>query len=93
VPLAAPGLLRSAVSLRDRHPARSPSKYFFAPGLECARICRSTGDVSGIMGGGFEIVSFPFRKPLIQKTEEKRGYGPRVRRSLRKIGLDVYLSA
>jgi hypothetical protein len=45
------------------------------------------------MGGGFEIVSFPFRKPLIQKTEKKRGYGPRVRRSLRKIGLDVYLSA
>ncbi len=39
------------------------------------------------MGGGFETVSFPFRKPLIQKTEEKRGYGPWVRRILRRIGL------
>jgi len=63
------------------------------PGTECARFCRPTRDASGIMGGGFETVSFPFHKPLIQKTEEKRGYGPRVRRSLRRIGLDVYLSA
>jgi Flp pilus assembly pilin Flp len=31
--------------------------------------------VSGIMGGGFEIVSFPFRKPLIQKTEKNVGTG------------------
>jgi hypothetical protein len=37
------------------------------------------------MGEGFESVSFPFRKPLIQKTEENRGTGSRVRTKLHRI--------
>ena len=71
---------------RNSHPVRKSPRA--ASGIECARICPSTGDVSGIIGGGFETVSFPFRKSLIQKTEENRGAGSQVRIKLHKIGQD-----
>ena len=73
----------AGVFLNRQHPSGSDiitesTDLFLREGIECARICRSTRDVSGIMGWGFETVSFPFRKPLIQKTARKREYGPRV---------------
>src|SRR5438876_4972188 len=78
-------LLKSAVSFWTETLYNVHKSIRAGCGIECARICRLTGDASGIMGEGFETVSCPFRKPLIQKTEENRGAGSRVRTKLHSI--------
>jgi len=88
LPLPRRSEIGSILLHRSSHPF--PKSIRAVSGKECARICPSTGDVSGIIGGGFETVSFPFRKSLIQKTEENRGAVRKVRTKLHKIGQDYY---
>ena len=43
-----------------------------------------------LLAGDLRPSPFPFRKSLIQKTEENRGAGSQVRTKLHKIGEDYY---
>jgi hypothetical protein len=63
------GLLTSAAYFLTE-PSPRPPKYQSATEWNVQEFVARLGKGSGMIGEGFETVSFPFRKPLIQKTEE-----------------------
>src|SRR2546425_3823806 len=79
-------LLKSAVSFWTETLLQRPQRH---QGGMRDRMCKNLSLDRGRVGyygrEGFETVSCPFRKPLIQKTEENRGVGSRVRTKLHSI--------